>query len=453
MRILKFISYSFGNFANTIAYQVFGNRINFYYVDVLGLNAGVAGILWSIYGLWNAINDPLMGQISDRTRSKFGRRVPYVAFGAIPLGLSFFFLWTPPNQNPWILGAYFLMILFIFDTLYSLTFIAYVSLFPEIAPNPRDRIDLSATREILATVALLLSFILAPILAEEVGYFVMGAIMGTLIAAGYLVAMIGVKERPVDETREQSFGIRHSLRIVLADKAFRWFLGANTAKEYIWLLLAAMLPFWRKYALGIQDQVNVFGVNLSGGDAEAVLLGVPILFAIPTLLVWRPIVSRLGYRRTWIIGTLTFIPGLLVMTFASDFYTGLLGTMLTIPGLANSMIMPFPVISEIIDEDATQEHGFRREGLFFGMNHGIIKLAFSAQGLLFALVTAVTGFNEGSDVQPESAIWGIRFLIGITPAIAALIIAWCMWNYPLGRETHTATTNVESLTTTDPPLP
>jgi GPH family glycoside/pentoside/hexuronide:cation symporter len=153
MRILKFITYSFGNFANTIAYQVFGNRINFYYVDVLGLNAGVAGILWSIYGFWNAINDPLVGQVSDRTRSRVGRRVPYVALGAVPLGLSFFFLWTPPSQSPF---------------------------------------------------ALLASFILAPILAEEVGYFTMGAIMGTLIAAGYLIAMIGVKEKPADETQEQT---------------------------------------------------------------------------------------------------------------------------------------------------------------------------------------------------------------------------------------------------------
>jgi GPH family glycoside/pentoside/hexuronide:cation symporter len=223
---------------------------------------------------------------------------------------------------------------------------------------------------------------------------------------------------------------------VLANRAFRWFLGANISKEYIWLLLASMLPFWRKYVLGIQGTVDVFGINLGGGDAEAVLLGVPILLAIPTLLVWRPIVAKLGFRKTWIIGTFAFIPGLLVMTFANNFYTGLLGTMLTIPGLANSMIMPFPVISEIIDEDAKQEHGFRREGLFFGMNGGIIKLAFSAQGLLFALVTAITGFAQGSDVQTQSAIWGIRFLIGITPAIAALIIAWCMWNYPLGRQIH-----------------
>ncbi|MFL7868491.1 MAG: MFS transporter, partial [Anaerolineales bacterium] len=134
-RTLKHISYSMGNFANTIAYQVFGNRIQFYYVDILGLNAATAGVLWTIYGLWNAVNDPLMGQISDRTRSRFGRRVPYVAFGAIPLGLSFFFLWTPPTQSPWVLAAYFFMILFIFDTLYSLTIIAYNALFPEVAPS------------------------------------------------------------------------------------------------------------------------------------------------------------------------------------------------------------------------------------------------------------------------------------------------------------------------------
>jgi GPH family glycoside/pentoside/hexuronide:cation symporter len=436
MKILRFTRYALGNFANTIADYVFRNRIQFYYVDIVGLNAYVAGILWSIYGLWNAVNDPLMGQLSDRTRSRFGRRVPYVAFGAIPLALSFFFLWTPPGRSPWLLAAYFLMILFVFDTLYTLTFITYTSLFPEIAPTPRERIDLSVVREILGTIALILALILAPIIAEGVSYLAMGAIMGTLVGAGYLVSMIGVKERPIDESREQSLGLGHSLRVVLANKAFRWFLGANISKEYIWLLLAGMLPFWRKYALGIQGRVNVFGMDLGPGLTEALLLGVPILLAIPALLIWRPIVARLGYRKTWIIGTLAFLPGLLVMTFATDFYTGFLGTMLTIPGLANSMIMPFPVLSEIIDDDANQENGFRREGLFFGMNSGIIKLAFSAQGLLFALVTAITGFASNSDIQTPSAVWGIRFLIGVTPAIAALIVAWCMSNYPLGRELH-----------------
>lgn len=434
-RALKHISYSMGNFANTIAYQVFGNRFQFYYVDILGLSAATAGVLWTIYGLWNAINDPLMGQLSDRTRSKFGRRVPYVAFGAIPLGLSFFFLWTPIEKPAWVLAAYFLMILFIFDTLYSLTIIAYNALFPEVAPTVRDRVDLSATREILATVALLLSYILAPILAEEVGYLMMGAIMGGLVGIGYLIAMIGVKENPIND-KEVQLGLRESLRLVLSSIPFRWFLGANISKEYIWLALGAMLPFWRKYALDIQAPVNVFGMELSAGDSEAVLLGLAILLAIPCLLIWRPIVMRLGYRRTWIIAALIFIPGLTIMMFANDFYTGLAGTLLVAPGLAGSMIMPFPVISEIIDDDAKKEHGYRREGIFFGMNGGITKLAFSAQGVLFASVMSAAGYVAGEAVQTASAVNGIRFMIGGTPILAALITAFCMWKYPLGRETH-----------------
>ncbi len=435
-RTLKHVSYSMGNFANTIAYQVFGNRIQFYYVDILGLNAATAGVLWTIYGLWNAINDPLMGQVSDRTRSRFGRRVPYVAFGAIPLGLSFFFLWTPPAHSPWVLAAYFLMILFIFDTLYSLTIIAYNALFPEVAPTVRDRVDLSATREILATFALLLSYILAPIIAEEVGYVVMGAIMGALIALGYLIAMIGVKENPIDETKEENLGLLPSLKIVLSSIPFRWFLGANIAKEYIWLVLGAMLPFWRKYALGIQSPVNMFGTELGPGDAEAVLLGLAIVLAIPCLLIWRPIVLRLGYRRTWIVAAFTFIPGLAIMGLANDFYSGLAGTLLVAPGLAGSMIMPFPVISEIIDDDA-KKHGFRREGLFFGMNGGITKLAFSAQGVLFASVMSAAGYVAGETVQSAGAVTGIRFMISGTAILASLIIALCMWQYPLGRDSHT----------------
>lgn len=427
----RYITYSMGNFANTIAYQVFGNRIQFYYVDILGLNAALAGVIWTIYGLWNAINDPLMGQVSDRTRTRMGRRVPYVMFGAIPLGISFFFLWTPPTRPPWLLAAYFLMILFVFDTLYSLTIIAYNALFPEVAPNLHERVNLSTVREILATISLLLSFILAPILAESIGYVWMGAIMGLLVAAGYLIAMIGVKEDPSKIRDGDAVGLWQSLKIVFASRPFRWFLGANICKEYIWLVLAAMLPFWRKYALGIQGPTELFGLTLGGGDTEAILLGIPILLTIPMLLVWRPLVTRWGPRRTWIVASLCFVPGFVAMTLADSFYTGLLGTILVVPGLAGSMIMPFPLISEVIDDDAAR-HGYRREGIFFGINGGVTKLAFSAQGVLFAWIMSVSGYTAGSDVQSASAVWGIRFLIAVTPLVAALLIVFFMLRYPLG---------------------
>jgi GPH family glycoside/pentoside/hexuronide:cation symporter len=174
---------------------------------------------------------------------------------------------------------------------------------------------------------------------------------------------------------------------------------------------------------------------LGAGDAEAILLGLAILLAVPCLLIWRPLVPRLGYRRAWIAGAFIFVPGLLVMALAQDFYSGLAGTLLVAPGLAGSMIMPFPVISEVIDDDAGQ-HGYRREGLFFGMNGGITKLAFSAQGVMFASIMSAAGYVAGQTVQSASAVNGIRFMIGGTPILACLLIAFAMWRYPLGRDRH-----------------
>ncbi len=309
-RTLFHISYSMGNFANTIAYQVFGNRIQFYYVDILGLNAATAGVIWTIYGLWNAINDPLMGQLSDRTRTRMGRRVPYVFFGAIPLGISFFFLWTPPGHSAWVLAGYFLAILFIFDTLYSLTIIAYNALFPEVAPTNRDRVDLSAVREILATIALLLAYILAPILADTIGYIWMGAIMGVLIAAGYLISMIGVKENP-ENIKDDAVGMGASLEDRPGQHPLPLVRGCQPG-ERVYLAGAGCLCCLSgvNMRLNIQGEDQVFGMTLGPGDQEAILLGLPILLCIPCLLIWRPIVPRLGNRKTWILASSYFYPRL-----------------------------------------------------------------------------------------------------------------------------------------------
>lgn len=436
-RTLKFFTFSFGNFANTVAYQVLGNRVQFFYIDILGLNAAIAGTVWTLYGIWNMVNDPLMGQVSDRTRTPMGRRVPYILFGAIPLGLSFFFLWTPPKHNPWLMSAYFFILLFIFDTLYTITIIAYNALFPQVAPAIKDRVDLSTWREALGVIGLLLSYIIAPILSESVGFVWMGAIVGALIAIGYLITVIYVRENPIPED-EVVPGIIESLKIVLSNRSFRLFVGFNLMKEYVFLILGATVPFWRKYALGIQGNGEVFGMTLGPGDQEAILLGTTFILCIPLLLSWQKIVPSLGYRKSWLLANVVFIPGLLVMTFATNFYNGLLGTTLVAPGLAGYMILPIPMLTELIDDDARQ-HGISREGIFFGMNGGIVKAAFSLQGVFFATVFSLSGYVAGAAEQSASAIWGIRFLIGITPILSILLSSWWLWKYPLGRQSAIAT--------------
>ena len=435
MKAWKKWTYGMGNFANTLVQQVFNNRIQFFYIDVIGLNAALAGVLWFIFGLWNAVNDPLMGNVSDRTRSRMGRRIPYILFGAIPLGLSFFFLWIPPENPPALTAAYFFIFLFLYDTIYTLVIMAYNALFTELATDLRDRSSLAAVREGLAVIALLLAFILAPILSEELGFRKMGIVIGAFTAVGYLVSVIGAKEDPEHMTGE-SMPMWESLKICLSSRPFRWYILANLAKEYLFVVLPATLPFWRKYALSITAESEVFGTMMGPGDQEAILLAVPFLLCVPLLAIWNKITPRIGVRRAWLYSFLLFLPGLLVIMLSNDFYTGLIGTTLIAPGLSGFMMLPIVMLTDVIDDDASRV-GERREGIFFGINGGIVKLAFSFQGILYSIVFTISGYVAGADVQSAGAVWGIRFMMGASPILAILLGAWALRKYPL-RHTQSA---------------
>jgi GPH family glycoside/pentoside/hexuronide:cation symporter len=341
----------------------------------------------------------------------------------------------------WVTAIYFFVILFIFDTLYTLVIMAYNALFTELASGLKDRSSLAAVREGLAVIGLLLAFILAPILSEELGFVPMGIVIGAFVTIGYLISIIGVKEDPEHMTGE-SIPMWESLKICLSSRPFRWYILANLAKEYLFIILPATLPFWRKYALRISAESEVFGVMMGPGDQEAILLAIPFLLTVPLLAIWNRVTPRIGVRRAWAYSFLLFIPGLIVILLADSFYVGLLGTTLITPGLAGMMMLPIVMLTEVIDDDA-ERVGQRREGIFFGMSAGLIKIAFSFQGILYSIVFTVSGYVAGADIQTASAVWGIRFLMGASPIIACLLGALALRYYPIhfiGREKTAAAT-------------
>ena len=227
-----------------------------------------------------------------------------------------------------------------------------------------------------------------------------------------------------------------SLKICLSSRPFRWYIVANLAKEYLFVVLPATLPFWRKYALSITAESEVFGTMMGPGDQEAILLAVPFLLCVPLLAIWNKITPRIGVRRAWLYSFLLFLPGLLVIMLSNDFYTGLIGTTLIAPGLSGFMMLPIVMLTDVIDDDASRV-GERREGIFFGINGGIVKLAFSFQGILYSIVFTISGYVAGADVQSAGAVWGIRFMMGASPILAILLGIWALRKYPL-RHTQSA---------------
>lgn len=429
MRFRAKLAYSMGSFANTLCYQAFSNRIQFFYIVVVGLEKELVAGIWILFGIWNSVNDPLMGLVTDRTRSRWGRRIPYLLFGAIPLGVSFTLLWTPPDsERIWVVAAYFMGTLFVFDTLYSLLIMAYNSLFPEIVAGQKDRADLASLREILSAVALILALALAPILEEQIGFTWMGIAFGVATTAGYLISASGCVEQPLPPP-EKHLGFKASIRLALTHVPFRWFLVANLGRELVFLITVATMPFYAKYVLQLRDGA------LSAGEQEALLLAGPVVGTIPMLVVWGKITPKLGCRRAWICALVCYLPGLAILFFADRFSIGLVGTTLIAPGLAGLMMLPHVLLAEVIDADVRRV-GLRREGIFFGINGAVVKLAFSVQGVLFAVVFWLSGFVEKAPVQPPSAVLGLRFMMAGAPILAAAmsIVALVLCDHDLARK-------------------
>ncbi len=431
----KKLAYAAGALGTALSYQAFNNRIQFLYIDEIGIDPRAIGLIWFLYGFWNAINDPLLGQLSDNTRSRFGRRIPYVAAAALPLGIFFFLLWIPPRgADLWLLLTYFVFTVFVFDTLWSLIVIAWTALFPEMLPDLNERAAVSGWREVFSLVGVLLALALSPFVIAEIGWMGMGLVFGAVTAAAFYISLLGSRENPHYVRADSPVSLGDALYASLTNQAFRWFLLANLAKEFIFNILVAMLPFYAKYVIRVYDVQGGMAPELR----ESMLLGIPFILCVPMMAVWTRITQRIGSRRAWIAASLALIPGLLVLLFAPDYTTALVGTCLMALGLPGLLMLYNLVISEVIDEDELIG-GHRREGLFFGMNGAIIRLAFSVEAILITLVLPLTGYvapgqSGVAPLQPAAAVWGFRLLTAGAPILAALVTVGALRAYPLHGE-------------------
>ena len=453
MKPFKKILYAFGNFGTIVSLQTFTNRIQFRYIDEIGIDVRLIGIIWFLYGIWNAINDPIMGRLSDGTRSRLGRRIPYILFGAIPLGLLFLLLWIPPvnfakriagglgtlgtypqnlmrsGTDVWLILAYFFLMLFAFDTLWTLIVLAWTALFPEMYPDEKERADVSGWRQVFALLGLIVALALSPILIGQIGYLGMGLIFGAITTLSFLLSLLGSKENPETYQDEVAIPFMKSLKISFANPSFRWFLVASLAKEFIFLVMVAMLPFYSKYILQLEDVQG----GLSADLQQALLLGVPFILAIPVMFVWTSISKRSGSRRAWMYAAIAFIPGLTIMFAAASFQVAILGTSLLVLGLPGLLMLPDLLLADIIDEDELLS-GSRREGFYFGMNGAIIRLAFSLQAVIFTFLLNSSGYDPNNATQPDAALFAVRSLMAGAPMLAVLAIIVALMRYPLYGE-------------------
>jgi len=441
------ILYASGSLGVALSYQAFGTYIQFLYIDILGLKASLVGVGWSLYGIWNAVNDPLAGYLSDRTQTRWGRRTPWIAGAFIPLGLLFYLLWVPPapllhgGQTP--LFVWFMAMVLIFDLLWTIVVMNWTALFPEMIPEPAERAGVSGWRQLFSVIGLLVGVALPPVLvgADWSGRGPMALWLAAVTTASFGAALLGIRE-PQAPAAEPPLAFAPALAASWRSLPFRCFLVANLHKEFIYSVLTASVPFWAKYVLGIRAKLTVAGATLDPGLQNSLLLGAAFVMALPALPAWTAIARRCGARRAWQAAHVSFALAMLAVFCARDFLQGVGAMSLGGLCLSGLLVTPDLLISDVIDADEV-ETGRRREGMYFGLNGFVIRFAFTMQGLATGAILHFTRYVSASPgnlfpEQPPAARFGIRALIALLPIAASIVALGALQLYPLHGGRYTA---------------
>jgi GPH family glycoside/pentoside/hexuronide:cation symporter len=413
--------YALGNLGCAIPYQAVGAVLLYFYVDVQKLSPVWAAAVMTGYSIYNAINNPAMGYISDRTKTRWGRRVPYILFGTIPYALFFTLLFLVPFDGatqPIPLLIWFAAALFLFETMATVVQTAYYSLLPEMYSEYKDRTGVSVRMNIFMTVGLIVGAALPIVLAGVFGWDGMAALLGLVTAAALLAATRGMFERRSSlEAPEVPLG--PSLRATFLNRSFVTIVIAQTMRHFATSVAASGLAFYTKYSLGADPA------------SSSIILATIFIVATLALYPWKVfLANRLEPRTTLLIAYvlmgLSTIPLFLAQSLVAAFFTAAFMGI----ALAGLLLMGDVTLSDVIDEDEIKT-GQRREGMYFGMSGLIITLAYALSSIVFGWVSSAYGYNPLLTQQPESVALGFRVFISIPPAIGSLFAILSLLFYPL----------------------
>ena len=429
-RLTKFL-YGAGDLGFSLTDTTIGVLFAIFLTDVVGLKPGLAAIAVFIGRSWDYINDPIIGHISDRTRSKWGRRRPFLLFGFLPFFIAFSMLWwKPPISAPVGLAFYYGLAYLLFDTAATFVYMPYYCLTPELTEDYDERTTLTSYRMAFSILGSLIAFtvplaIIGVMRPENSGrVFQVGIGLGLISALPLLLTFAGTRERREHISLEQP-RLRESLAAAAKNRPFVFasgiFLFTWTAVE----IVQGMLLFFLKYYMRLEEQSDV-------------IAGVIFITALLTLPLWEKAARIWDKRVTYIVGmvflsvvliTLTVIsPGLglpLIMTLAA-----LAGI-----GVGAIHVLPWAIIPDAIEWDELVT-GQRHEGVFYSLVTLFRKISSSIAIPLSLLVLEWSGYISNATNQTLSATRAIRAMMGPIPSLLLLAGIIFALVYPLGREKH-----------------
>lgn len=335
--------------------------------NVAGLPAGLAGSVLMVGKIWDAINDPIVGVLSDRTVHPWGRRYPWMVFGAVPFGILFFLQWIVPSNNQWFLFWYYVIIGILFNTAYTAVNLPYTALTPELTSDYNERTSLNSFRFSFSISGSIFSLILAQIIfsffpdSPYQKYLILGAVCAILSIFPLFWCFLGTRKRvwaghsvADNQDNSDSIPIAEQIKIAFSNRPFLLVIGIYLCSWLGVQLTASILPYfvvnWMQMPEATFPQV---AIAVQGT-------------ALVMLFVWSSISKRYGKKSVYFMGMGVWIIAQAGLFFLQPGQVGLMYILAILAGcgVSTAYLVPWSMIPDVIDLDELNT-GQRREGVFY----------------------------------------------------------------------------------------
>jgi GPH family glycoside/pentoside/hexuronide:cation symporter len=401
-----------------------------YLTDVVGILAAWAGIAVMAGKIWDAVTDPVMGYISDRTLSRWGRRRPYLLFGAVPILFAMWlFFSAPETANPALLVAWAVVTLMLLNTASTVINIPYSSLTPELTDDYHEQSTLNGYRfgcAVFGTIggaaAVLPLTQLFP--TERLGWSMMGLILGGVMALVTLLTFLGTREKPHTKEDLPAQGFFSTYKDVFRNRPYVRLILTYALNMTGLTFLQSILAYYTEYIYNRPD-----------------ITPLVMMILLVTAMIFIPISvqvsKKIGKKRTYQICFLILSSACMVIFFLGQalgpafflifmVYAGI--------GVGFGYVAPFAMVPDTIEYDAVNT-GERKEGAYYGMWTFVSKLGTSLSVFISGLILSAGGYIA-NQVQSENALWAIKLIIGPIPAAILLGAMVLIDGYPLDEKTY-----------------
>lgn len=425
------VLYGAGDTGFSLTSTILGVYFAIFLTDVVGLAPGVAAGSILVGRVWDFVNDPIIGHLSDRTRTRWGRRRPFLLFGSLPFAAAFVLLWwRPPIDTQVGLAVYYGLAYLLFDTSATFAYMPYFALTPELTADYDERTALTSYRMFFSIFGSLLAFtiplmIIGAFRPENAGrVLLMGVTFAVISMIPLLLTFLGTQEREHNMELNRP-KLLPSLRAAYNNRPFVF--GA-VIFLFTWVcisILETTLLFFLKYIVQREAQSDI-------------LMGSIFIAAIIALPFWEYVSRKWDKRRAYIYGVAFWaVVQIMLITLNPTTSMSMLFGLCILAGIGvgAAHVLPWSIIPDAIEWDE-YETGQRHEGMFYSLVTLTQKVASAVAVPLVLLLLEFTGYMPNAEVQPASTMLGIRIAIGPIPAI--LLSAGILFaiRYPLSRERH-----------------